>query len=134
MIRFLPIVSLAILTACPVEGDVGVSYVGGCVPIEEAGACEAGPVCIDVAEILTSGVAYAWQCGGSGSPDDIGDADDCIPADVYALGDPSGDQICARCTDLDDTGPSEANPWPNLYLGVCEFGSAAERDEALSIW
>ena len=89
-----------------------------CPMIEVAGQCDAGPLCVSVSDDQSAAVAYAWQCGGSGNATDPGDADDCIEAETFTLGDPSGDQVCTECSDLDGDGPSEATPWTYITLGV----------------
>lgn len=113
---------LAALSGC--DNLTLIEYTG--CPIDEmAGDCENGPVCVSVDDAQTAAFAYAWQCGGSGSAADPGDADDCIQAEVYAFGDPNGDQLCAVCSDVDDSGPSHANPWTYLLLGVYDCNDSA---------
>lgn len=89
-----------------------------CPMIEASGQCDAGPLCVPVTDDQYAAVAYAWQCGGSGTAADPGDSDDCIEAETFTLGDASGDQVCAECADLDGDGPSEAMPWTYLTIGV----------------
>lgn len=126
-------IPVLLLTAClPTINDTTIVEVAARNVIEARGECDAGPVCVDVEDAMLSGVAYAWQCGGTGTSDSPGDPDDCISRveDAYALGDATGDQVCVDCTDVDDTGPSEANPWTYLILGVCEFTDTAALNEA----
>lgn len=128
-------IALLFLSACNTTVEPSITQVAACDVIEARGECDAGPVCVEVADAMLSDVVYAWQCGGTGTADDPGESDDCISraGDAYALGDAAGDRICVRCEDIDDTGPSTATPWTYTVLGVCEFGSEADLDAAAVI-
>lgn len=126
---------LTLILACDpfIDDPAPVIEVASCDVIEARGECDTSPICVDVEDAMLSGVAYAWQCGGTGTAKNPGEADDCISraGDAYALGDATGDRICVSCKDIDgDTGPSTANPWTYLILGVCEFGTIEDLDAA----
>lgn len=117
----------ALLVACTLTVPQTTYIEGECPLVEASGQCSTGPVCVPVADATAAGYAYALQCGGTGTAENPGDSDDCIQvpaAHRYTLGDASGDLACASCTDIDgDTGPSDANPWTYIRIGIWDCGA-----------